>query len=57
MDPYAFELDRSIAHKVIQPGETSDCLLAPLAQTSTDIVAIKIPLPDNRYYLIENRQR
>jgi hypothetical protein len=42
--------------KVIQPGETSDCLLAPLAQTSTDIVAIKIPLPDNRYYLIENRQ-
>ena len=42
--------------KVIRPGETAEITLGPLASAAADIVAIKIPLSDNSYYLIENRQ-
>jgi M6 family metalloprotease-like protein len=48
-------LDPSLI-KVVKPGEKVECLLSPLAGASAGVVAIKIPLSENTYYLIENRQ-
>ena len=42
--------------RVVRPGETAECMLGPLAGGVTETAAIKIPLSDNTYYLIENRQ-
>ena len=42
--------------KVIKPGETAECMLGPLVSAAAETVAIKIPLSDHTYYLIEYRQ-
>ena len=43
--------------KIIQPGQTVECVLGPLELVNSEILAVKIPLSPTRYYLIENRQR
>jgi hypothetical protein len=42
--------------KLIKPGETAEFLLGPLEDGASQILAVKIPLSEKRYYLIENRQ-
>ncbi len=42
--------------KLVSPGETRGAFLSPLAQGGDNLV-IKIPLPNGKYYLIENRQK
>jgi hypothetical protein len=39
----------------VLPGETSMAFLSPLARGGKTL-AVKIPLPDGNYYLVENRQ-
>ena len=39
----------------VRPGETRKVLLWPLAEKGK-VLAVKIPLADGRYYLVENRQ-
>lgn len=41
---------------LIQPGETATITLLPLVVDDPGTLVIKIPLGDNKYYLIENRQ-
>jgi M6 family metalloprotease-like protein len=41
--------------QVVKPGETSYAMLAPLS-TGGERLAVKIPLDDGTYYLVENRQ-
>ena len=41
--------------RIVKPGETSYALLAPLSKGG-DLLAVKIPLADGTYYLVENRQ-
>ncbi|MDR3640063.1 MAG: hypothetical protein P4L39_01925 [Humidesulfovibrio sp.] len=41
---------------VIQPGQRAEVLLGPLEDASAQTVAIKIPISESTYYLIENRQ-
>ena len=48
-------LDRSRI-KVVKPGRDTEVVLGPLEDGSSEILAIKIPLSDHTYYLIENRQ-
>lgn len=48
-------LDRSKV-RVIQPGETAEVVLGPLADGSAETLAVRIPVARDRYYLIENRQ-
>jgi hypothetical protein len=45
------------AEQVVQvlPGETREVMLWPLAEQGK-ILAVKIPLPGDEYYLVENRQ-
>ncbi len=40
----------------IRPGETATVRLDPLADPAATTLAIKIPLTETTYYLIENRQ-
>ena len=42
--------------KVIKRGETAEVLLGPLEDGLSGTLAIKIPISDTTYYLIENRQ-
>ena len=48
-------LDRSRI-KVVKPGQDAEVILGPLEDGSSENLAIKIPLSDHTYYLIENRQ-
>lgn len=40
---------------LVKPGETQRVLLWPLEEQGK-ILAVKIPLPEDQYYLVENRQ-
>lgn len=42
--------------RVVKPGETKEIMLSPLEDGSSEVLAIKIPVSDTTYYLIENRQ-
>jgi hypothetical protein len=42
--------------RLVQPGQTSELLLGPMADADSEIVAIRLPLTSERYLLIENRQ-
>jgi hypothetical protein len=42
--------------KVIKQGEKAEMILGPLEDHSSEILAIKIPISETTYYLIENRQ-
>jgi M6 family metalloprotease-like protein len=42
--------------KVIKKSEKTEFILGPLEDGSSEILAAKIPVSDNNYYLIENRQ-
>lgn len=42
--------------RVVKPGEKTQVSLGPLEDPSSEIMAIKIPLTDTTYYLLENRQ-
>ena len=48
-------IDRSKI-KVIKPGREVEVILGPLEDGSSEILAIKIPISETTYYLIENRQ-
>ena len=41
---------------VADPKQASEILLGPLEDGSSETLAIKIPLSESKYYLIENRQ-
>jgi M6 family metalloprotease-like protein len=41
--------------QTVKPGETSYAMLSPLSKGG-DLLAVKIPLDDGTYYLVENRQ-
>lgn len=41
---------------LVKPGETTTVRLDPLSSSDSDTLVIRIPLSDNTYYLIENRQ-
>lgn len=42
--------------KTVAPGRKDEVILGPLEDGSSEILAIKIPLSETTYYLIENRQ-
>jgi len=42
--------------QIVKPGETSFTMLAPLSRGG-ETLAVKIPLDDGTYYLVENRQQ
>jgi len=42
--------------RVADPGQTSEIVLDPLERGSSKTLAIKIPLSESTFYLIENRQ-
>jgi len=42
--------------KVADPKQASEIVLGPLEDKSAKTLAIKIPLSESKYYLIENRQ-
>lgn len=42
--------------QIVKPGETSFAMLAPLS-AGGETLAVKIPLDDGTYYLVENRQQ
>lgn len=42
--------------KVVKPGEKAEILLGPLEDKDSETLAIKIPISETTYYLIENRQ-
>lgn len=42
--------------KVIKKGEKAEFILGPLEDGSSEILVAKIPVSDNTFYLIENRQ-
>jgi len=42
--------------KVVRPGETTEIALGPLEDGSSQTLAIKIPISETTYYLVENRQ-
>ncbi|MDQ1318454.1 MAG: hypothetical protein QG588_2116 [Candidatus Poribacteria bacterium] len=42
--------------RVVQPGETAEIQLGPLESDTSDVLAIKVPISNTKYYLIENRQ-
>ena len=43
--------------KLVYPGETANVLLDPLGSEDPTTAVIKIPITENTYYLIENRQQ
>ena len=42
--------------QIVKPGETSFAMLSPLSRGG-ETLAVKIPLDDGTYYLVENRQQ
>jgi len=42
--------------KVVLPGQEAEVLLGPLEDGSSKVLAVKIPVSETTYYLIENRQ-
>lgn len=42
--------------KVIKPGKEAEVILGPLEDGSSETLAVKIPISETTYYLIENRQ-
>lgn len=42
--------------KIIKKGEKAEFILGPLEDSSAEVLSAKIPISDNTYYLIENRQ-
>ena len=42
--------------KIIKKGEKAEFILGPLEDGSAEVLSAKIPISDNTYYLIENRQ-
>lgn len=42
--------------RVVQRGETAEVVLDPLEKGAANVLAIKIPLTADTYYLVENRQ-
>ncbi|MCM2267026.1 MAG: hypothetical protein NDI60_04545 [Elusimicrobiales bacterium] len=42
--------------RVLRPGETAEVLLGPLGDGASPVLAIKIQLSPDTYYLVENRQ-
>ncbi len=42
--------------RVIRPGEKGEALLGPLGEPTAQTLAVKIPLSESKYFLIENRQ-
>lgn len=42
--------------KVVKPGQTAEVVLGPLEQGASQVLAVKIPITESTYYLIENRQ-
>ena len=42
--------------KVIKKGEKAEFILGPLEDGSAEVLSAEIPISDNTYYLIENRQ-
>jgi M6 family metalloprotease-like protein len=42
--------------KIVKPGEITEIQLGPLEDNTSNILAVKIPLTETTYYLIENRQ-
>ncbi|MDP3425863.1 MAG: hypothetical protein Q8S17_00595, partial [Humidesulfovibrio sp.] len=42
--------------KTVLPGETVEVVLGPLEDGSSETLAVRLPLTDTAYYLIENRQ-
>ncbi len=42
--------------RVVKPGEIAELQLGALEDSTSDILAVKIPLSETTYYLIENRQ-
>lgn len=43
--------------KVVIPGTETDVILGPLEDGLSEILAVKIPVSETSYYLVENRQR
>jgi hypothetical protein len=41
---------------VVKPGENREVLLGPLEDGTSETLAVKIPLSETTYYLVENRQ-
>jgi hypothetical protein len=42
--------------RVVDPKQTSEIVLGPLEDGSSETLVIKIPISESKYYLIENRQ-
>jgi len=42
--------------KIVRPGQKTELVLGPLEDGSSQILAVKIPISETTYYLIENRQ-
>lgn len=42
--------------RVVEPGKVTEILLGPLEDGSSDTLALKVPLSESTYYLVENRQ-
>jgi hypothetical protein len=42
--------------RTVAQGESAEVLLGPLTDPDAEVVAVRIPLSDTRYYLVENRQ-
>ncbi len=42
--------------KVVRPGRSTEVLLGPLEEGSSETLVIKIPVSGSTYYLVENRQ-
>ncbi len=42
--------------KVVKPGREAEVVLGPLEDGSSETLAVKIPISETAYYLIENRQ-
>lgn len=42
--------------KVVTPGTETDVILGPLEDGTSEILAVKIPVSETSYYLVENRQ-
>jgi hypothetical protein len=40
----------------VEPGKVTEILLGPLEDGSSDTLALKVPLSESTYYLVENRQ-
>ena len=43
--------------RLVNPGESPEILLGPLSEKSSAVHAVKIPLTEHTYYLVENRRK